>query len=85
MARLIIDCDPGHDDAIALILAHRHAEVVGITSVSGNAPLAATTANALMVTALLDVDTPVVSGAARPLVGEPIHAAACTAKPDWAA
>lgn len=75
MTRLIIDCDPGHDDAIALILAHRHAEVVGITSVSGNAPLAATTANALMVTALLDVDTPVVSGAAKPLVGEPIHAA----------
>ena len=76
MTRLIIDCDPGHDDAIALILAHRHAEVVGITSVSGNAPLTATTANALMVTALLDVDTPVVSGAARPLAGEPIHAAA---------
>ena len=75
MTRMIIDCDPGHDDAIALILAHRHAEVVGITSVSGNAPLAATTANALMVAALLDVDTPVVSGAARPLVGEPIHAA----------
>ena len=75
MTRLIIDCDPGHDDAIALILAHRHAEVVGITSVSGNAPLAATTANALMVTALLDVDTPVVSGAAKPLVGEPVHAA----------
>ena len=75
MTRLIIDCDPGHDDAIALILAHRHAEVVGITSVSGNAPLTRTTANALMVTALLDVDTPVVSGAAEPLVGEPIHAA----------
>ena len=75
MTRLIIDCDPGHDDAIALILAHRHAEVVGITSVSGNAPLTRTTANALMVTALLDVDTPVVSGAAKPFVGEPIHAA----------
>ena len=76
MPRLIIDCDPGHDDAIALILAHRHADVVGITAVSGNAPLVATTANALMVTALLDVDTPVVSGAAGPLAGEPIHAAA---------
>ena len=75
MTRMIVDCDPGHDDAIALILAHRHADVVGITSVSGNAPLAATTANALLVTALLDVDTPVVSGAAKPLVGEPIHAA----------
>ena len=76
MPRLIIDCDPGHDDAIALILAHRHADVAGITAVSGNAPLVATTANALMVTALLDVDTPVVSGAAGPLAGEPIHAAA---------
>ena len=72
---MIIDCDPGHDDAIALILAHRHARVLGITTVSGNAPLDATTANALLVTALLDVDTPVHRGAAKPLVGEPIHAA----------
>ncbi|MDE0270691.1 MAG: nucleoside hydrolase [Gammaproteobacteria bacterium] len=74
--RLIIDCDPGHDDAIALIVAHRHAEVVGITTVSGNAPLDATTANALMVTALLDAETPVHRGAPKPLVGEPAHAAA---------
>lgn len=74
--RLIIDCDPGHDDAIALILAHRHAEVAGITTVSGNAPLDATTDNALMVTALLGADTPVHRGAAGPLVGEPAHASA---------
>ena len=74
MTRVIIDCDPGHDDAIALMLAHRHAEVLGISTVSGNAPLRATTANALMVTALLDADTPVHAGAARPLVGEPRHA-----------
>ena len=74
MTRVIIDCDPGHDDAVALMLAHRHAQVLGISTVSGNAPLAATTANALMVTALLDVDTPVHAGAARPLAGEPRHA-----------
>ena len=74
MTRVIIDCDPGHDDAIALVLAHRHAQVLGISTVSGNAPLSETTANALMVTALLDVDTPVHAGAARPLVGEPRHA-----------
>ena len=74
MVRMIIDCDPGLDDAIALILAHRCAEVVGITTVSGNVPLAATTANALMLTALLDVRTPVHAGAARPLVGEPTFA-----------
>ena len=75
MKRMIIDCDPGHDDMVALILAHRHADVLGITTVSGNAPLAATTANALMVTALLDAETPVHAGAAKPLVGEPVHAA----------
>ena len=75
MMRMIIDCDPGLDDAIALILAHRCAEVVGITTVSGNVPLAATTANALMLTALLDVQTPVHSGASRPLAGEPTYAA----------
>ena len=75
MKRLIIDCDPGHDDAIALILAHHVADVAGITTVSGNAPLAATTENALLVTALLDVETPVHAGAAGPLVGAPIHAA----------
>ena len=75
MTRMIIDCDPGLDDAIALILAHRCAEVVGITTVSGNVPLAATTANALMLTALLDVHTPVHSGAPRPLAAEPAYAA----------
>ncbi len=75
MMRLIIDCDPGLDDAIALILAHRYAEVVGITTVSGNVPLAATTANALTLTALLDVRTPVHSGAPRPLAGQPTYAA----------
>lgn len=74
MKRMIIDCDPGLDDAIALILAHHFAEVVGITTVSGNVPLAATTANALMLTALLDVDTPVHSGAAGPLAGEATYA-----------
>ena len=74
--RVIIDCDPGHDDAVALILAHRHAEVLGVTTVSGNAPLAATTANALLVAALLEAPTPIHAGAARPLVGAPIHAAA---------
>ena len=76
MTRMIIDCDPGHDDAIAIMLAHRHAQVLGITAVSGNAPLSATTANALMVAALLDADMPVHAGAARPLAGEPLHAQA---------
>ncbi len=72
--KMLIDCDPGLDDAAALILAHRHAEVIGVTTVSGNAPLAATTANALLVTALLGAGTPVHAGASRPLAGEAVHA-----------
>ncbi len=76
MSRMIVDCDPGHDDAIALILAHEYAEVLGVTTVAGNAPLAATTANALMMTALLGVETPVHSGAAEALAGPAPHAQA---------
>ena len=76
MPRMIVDCDPGHDDAIALIVAHEYAEVLGVTTVAGNAPLAATTANALMITALLDVDTPVHSGASEALAGPAPHALA---------
>ena len=73
---MIVDCDPGHDDAIALILAHAYADVVAVTTVAGNAPLSATTANALMMMALLDANTPVHAGAAGPLVGESRHAGA---------
>jgi inosine-uridine nucleoside N-ribohydrolase len=72
--RMIVDCDPGHDDAVMLVLASRHADVVGITTVSGNAPLAACTTNALAITELLGWDVPVHSGAARPLLAEPFHA-----------
>ncbi|MCZ6618696.1 MAG: nucleoside hydrolase, partial [Gammaproteobacteria bacterium] len=62
--KLIIDCDPGHDDAVAIIFAHVHATVLGITTVSGNAPLESTTRNALAVLELINADTPVHSGAA---------------------
>ena len=75
MIRMIVDCDPGHDDAIALMVAHRWAEVVAVTTVSGNLPVAATTENALLVMALLGVETPVYAGAHRPLIAEPRHAA----------
>ncbi len=71
---LIVDCDPGHDDALALGLAHVHANVLGITSVSGNAPLEDTTRNALGMAALLGSSADVYAGEARPLVGEPRHA-----------
>jgi inosine-uridine nucleoside N-ribohydrolase len=66
--RIVLDCDPGHDDAIALMLAARHADLVGITTVAGNVGLDRTTVNALVITELLAVDVPVHAGAARPLL-----------------
>ncbi|MDH4147077.1 MAG: nucleoside hydrolase [Acidimicrobiia bacterium] len=72
--RLLVDCDPGHDDALALAVAARHADVVGITTVAGNAPLEHTTRNALVLRDLLELDAPVHAGADRPLVAPPRHA-----------
>ena len=70
---IIIDCDPGHDDAIALLLALASPEVelLGVTTVAGNQTLPKTTTNALRVLELVDrADIPVAAGAARPLVRE---------------
>ena len=72
---IILDCDPGHDDAIAIVVAARHTEVVGLTTVSGNAPLSATTRNAIIMRDLLALDAPVHSGAEVPLVRPARHAA----------
>lgn len=71
---IILDCDPGHDDAMAIVVAARHANLLGITTVSGNAPLSSTTRNAIIMRDLLALDCPVHSGAARPLIREPQHA-----------
>jgi pyrimidine-specific ribonucleoside hydrolase len=68
---IVIDCDPGHDDALAIVLALARPElkVLGLTTVAGNASLADTTRNALRVLALIDrSDVPVAAGADRPLV-----------------
>ncbi len=70
---ILIDCDPGHDDAIALLLALASPEVelLGVTTVHGNSTLEKTTANAIRV---LEVggrgDVPVAAGADRPLARE---------------
>ncbi len=66
---ILLDCDPGHDDAVAIALAQHYAELVGITTVGGNSGLANTTDNALRVCALLGIDVPVHAGADAPLVG----------------
>lgn len=69
--RVILDCDPGHDDVIAIVVAAHCTELVGVTTVAGNAPLDRTTYNACVVRDALGLDVPVHSGAARPLVAEP--------------
>ena len=69
-----MDCDPGHDDALAIALAVLRPElhVLAITTVAGNAGLAATTRNAGRILALLGRDDiPIAAGAERPLVREP--------------
>ena len=70
---IVIDCDPGHDDAIALLLAlaSPELELLGVTTVAGNQSLEKTTANAIRVLELVGRgDVPVAPGAERPLVRE---------------
>jgi len=75
---VLIDCDPGHDDAIALLLALASPEldVRGVTTVAGNQTLDKTTTNALRVLELAGrEDIPVAAGADRPLEEELVTAA----------
>ncbi|MCU1467971.1 MAG: Ribosylpyrimidine nucleosidase [Actinomycetia bacterium] len=70
--KVLLDCDPGHDDVMAILTAARYADLVGITTVAGNAALEHTTRNALVTCDLAGIDVPVHSGAAGPLSG-PTH------------
>ena len=72
---VILDCDPGHDDTVAIVVAAHHTDLVGITTVSGNAPLADVTRNALAITELFGLHVPVHAGSDRPLVAPARHAA----------
>jgi len=67
--KVLIDTDPGIDDAIAILfaLAHPGVEVAGITTVAGNIGLETTTRNALRILALAGADVPVHAGADGPL------------------
>ncbi|QDQ15763.1 nucleoside hydrolase [Streptomyces spectabilis] len=74
MARkIILDCDPGHDDAIAMLLAHGNpdVELVAVTTVVGNQTLEKVTRNALSVARIADITgVPFAAGCPRPLVRE---------------
>ncbi len=70
MKPVILDVDPGHDDAVALMLACGSPEldVLGVTTVAGNVSLDKTTNNALRILSLIGrSDVPVAAGASAPL------------------
>jgi len=76
MRPVILDMDPGVDDAMAIMLALNSPEIelMGVSVVSGNVPLADCARNAMQVLELLErQDMPVYVGAGKPLVREPIH------------
>ncbi|MEY2518100.1 MAG: inosine/uridine nucleosidase, partial [bacterium] len=69
--KIILDCDPGHDDAIALLLAHGNPDVqlVAVTTVHGNQTIDKVTRNALAVARIAGITgVPFAAGAHRPLV-----------------
>jgi inosine-uridine nucleoside N-ribohydrolase len=71
--KILLDCDPGHDDAIALLLAlaSPELELLGVTTVAGNQTLDKTTANAIRLLEFAGrTEIPVAAGADRPLVRE---------------
>jgi len=65
--KIVIDCDPGYDDTVAILFAARHLDLVGITTVHGNSAVENTTRNALAIVELAGLDVPVASGCAEPL------------------
>ncbi len=89
--KIVIDTDPGQDDALAILLALASPEldVVGITTVAGNVPLPLTSRNARLVCELAGRrDVPVFAGCDRPLVrplvtAEAVHGKTGLDGPDW--
>ncbi|WP_415363405.1 Pyrimidine-specific ribonucleoside hydrolase RihB [Mammaliicoccus lentus] len=74
--KIILDCDPGHDDAITMLMAYTHPSIdlLGITIVSGNQILGKTVKNGLNVAQYLDMDVKIYPGAPEPLIRETVIA-----------
>ena len=84
--KILLDCDPGHDDAIALLLALASPEVelVGVTTVHGNQTLDKTTVNALKLLEFTGrTDVPVAAGAARRSCASRSSPSTSTARAGW--
>src|SRR5437660_11905139 len=75
--KIILDCDPGHDDAIAILFAAHHPaiDLLAITTVARNQSIEKTTRNALKVCSLSNIrNVPIAKGMYRPLVRPARHA-----------
>lgn len=75
--KIILDCDPGHDDAIAIMLAGsaKNLEILGICVEAGNQTLEKTGNNTLNLVQYLDLNVPVALGSGKPLKREPMTCA----------
>ncbi|AWB81349.1 ribonucleoside hydrolase [Corynebacterium yudongzhengii] len=75
--KIILDCDPGHDDAVAMLLAAGNPEIelVGITTIGGNQTLEKVTFNARQVATIAGITAPIHAGCTRPLL-RPMRTAA---------
>ena len=73
---VILDGDPGHDDAIAWTIAHASGrfDILAVTTCAGNQTIEKTTYNALRVCALIGLNAPVAKGCPKPLLTEPMNA-----------
>jgi purine nucleosidase len=74
--QLLIDTDPGVDDALAILMAAAHAEIAGLSIAAGNVGLSHTVRNARSLVDLIGTSTPVFAGCATPLVRAPEEDAA---------
>ena len=74
--KIILDCDPGHDDAIAMMMAAKHPaiDLLGITIVAGNQTLDKTLINGLNVCQKLEINVPVYAGMPQPIMRKQIVA-----------
>ncbi|GAB6189113.1 pyrimidine-specific ribonucleoside hydrolase RihA [Marinitoga arctica] len=74
--KVILDCDPGHDDAVAILLAGiaEEIELLGVIAVAGNSYLKNTVRNALILTEMAKINVPVFAGSSKPLLREQIVA-----------
>lgn len=74
--KIILDCDPGQDDAVAIMMAAKHPaiDLLGITIVAGNQTLENTVRNGLNILSHLDLEAPLYAGCSQPMVRRQVTA-----------